>query len=337
MLRLSYEPEEASMYEPKAMSLDELETTRAGAAFAPIRDPSVFSQVAGNRSCSSQARARLGGGGSNPAYVVLFRHCDEGYTCPVAPSYKGCRGCEYLKQDSCATNNCNGVGIPRAYGYGKWLSCFAARTGVGVAAIFSQNPSGKQTNARPMTTASMLYDSLLRLAGAPPNSLCWAMFDRTAGSSVTNNPMVSALHAPIYANKTVAIVWDHGNIQYVLRALGVNLGSWWWNGCCYDQAVVVNMKTRAMATYALNTFGGNDPCAGTAVCQAASGAFPGCPGPWPVPFGKSETFGGPEQAQRPAKECRATQCGPTAKPSRTHIELHQTGELNDLSLGGLRI
>jgi len=139
-----------------------------------------------------------------------------------------------------------------------------------------------------MATASMLYDSLLRLTGADPSNLCWLAFDRSKASVPTSsNPILPALASPAFSGKTVAIVWDHGNIQYVLRALGVNINGWWWDKCCYDQAVVVTMKNRSMVTYQLNTFGGRDPC--MVGCQAAKNAFPGCPGPWPTPVASAPT------------------------------------------------
>lgn len=260
-----------------------MHTMRKAPPFTPLGDPPgspvTFTRVPDAHACPA------GGAGGGPAYVVLFRHCDEGFTksCPPSPAFTGCRGCEYLKRDDCATNDCGPAGVTRAYGYGKWLACFAAKTGAPVAAIVSQDPTRPSTNARPMTTASLVYDSLLRVEGAAPASLCWLQFDRTAASSPTPgaNPMVQALGRGAFAGKTVAIVWDHGNIQYVLRALGVNIGNWWWNGCCYDQAVVVTTRTHSMATYRLGTFGAApDPCSGGAVCQAAAGPFAGCGGPW---------------------------------------------------------
>ncbi|MES2339217.1 MAG: hypothetical protein V4537_14080 [Pseudomonadota bacterium] len=247
-------------------------------AFAPLQGRLTFAQVPGNRPCVTAQQ------GAGPAYVVFFRHCDEGYSCPHKPAYAGCRGCEFIKQDACATDDCGDKTNTRAYGYARWLACFAARAGAPVAAVFSQDPTRPATNARPMTTAAALYDGLLRVAGAAPASLCWMQFDRTAASAPANNPMVQALGRAAFAGKTVAVVWDHGNVQYILRALGVSLGNWWWNGCCYDQAVVVTMRTRAMATYRLGgTAAAPDPCAG-AVCQAAAGPFAGCAGPWvPIP------------------------------------------------------
>lgn len=288
---------------------------RGGSGFTPLSgNPVTFSQVTGNRPCQG------GGGSGRPAYIVIFRHCDEDYSTQAKcrssakySGYQGCQGCEYLKSSVCATNNCSGNGVLRAYGYGKWLSCFSAQNDVEIGAIFSQNPTGAQTNARPMTTASILYDSLLRLTGMPPNQLCWAQFDRTAASSptATKNPMVAALGSSAYNNKTVAIVWDHGNVQFVLQALGVNINNWWWNGCCYDQAVVVNMKTREMVTYRLNTFGSNpDPCSGT-ICQAASNPYPGCPGPWPVTVSAGA-------------KSRMTTTG-------SHVDLNAGSGLNDLA------
>lgn len=250
--------------------------------FEPLPSRSTCGQVANSRMCGPAA------GTGGPAYVVLFRHCDEGFSCGPQAGWSGCRGCEYIKQSNCATNDCSTVGVRRAYGYGRWLDCFGKTTGAPAAAIFSQDPTRSNTNARPMATAAMLYDSLLRLTNADPDGLCWLQFDRTAASSPSarSNPLVAALTNNAYNGKTVAVVWDHGNIQYILQALGIPLNGWWWNGCCYDQAVVVNMRSRSMRTYQLNTEGGNDSCAG-AVCQAAAGPAPGCPGPWPVPFGDS--------------------------------------------------
>lgn len=278
-----------------SQGLNELETSAyasATSSFAPMPNGSVFGQVPGSRPC-------VVGSGGKPAYVILFRHCDEGFNtqkaeCAHSAAYTGCQGCEYISNSDCATNDCNGLGIQRAYGYGKWLACFGARTGAPVAGIFSQNPPSSannyDSNGRPMATASMLYDSLLRLTGADPSGLCWMAFDRkTASVPNSSNKILPALASPAFNGKTVAIVWDHGNIQYILQALGVNITGWWWDKCCYDQAVVITMANRSMTTYQLNTFGGNDPC--MRGCQAAKSAYPGCPGPWPTPTGGASSLG----------------------------------------------
>jgi len=245
-----------------------------------MQDPSSVWDVPGSRACATAAP-----GTGWPAQIVIFRHCDEGFaaSCPPKASYAGCRGCEFLDDQSCATNSCGPQGAARAYGYGRWLACFAAQTAP-VAAVFAQTFQSGVSNRRPMTTASMLYDSLLK-QGVSAASLCWEQFPRPPKSAQAYAAtMGAAFRRPGYAGKTVAVVWDHGGVQFILGALGINIGGWWWDGCCYDQAVVVRISPsgqKTLTNYKLATFPGADPCA--SACQAAVASPYGCSGRAPGP------------------------------------------------------
>ena len=240
-----------------------------------LGDPSTFTDV-------PQARACPAGGGGRPAQVVFLRHCDETYTCPPTKSYNGCPGCEFSKSTPCASNKCSTHGVQRAYGYANWLKCFAKGTSAPIAAIVGQIFVSGKTNQRPMTTASMVYDGLIK-SGTDPNTLCWQQYNRVddnlpdatiiAGYRET---LVAGIMNPAFNGKTVVVVWDHHGIDFILAALqGLSLTNYYWPACCYDQAAV--FSGGHVDTYRLNAFTGNDPCSG-AICQSATSSYNNCSG-----------------------------------------------------------
>jgi hypothetical protein len=124
------------------------------------KNPSVFTDVPGNKECSI-TNTNINSG--LPKRVIILRHCDQGYkpSCIHDPKKTTCPGCEFTAPE-CQTNLCNETGVKRSWQYGNWLACYAKTNQIPIVAIFSQIFKGGVSNQRPQTTASIACANLLQ-------------------------------------------------------------------------------------------------------------------------------------------------------------------------------
>jgi hypothetical protein len=197
-------------------------------------------------------------------------------TCEHKTTWSDCLGCEYLEGiGGCASNDCSEEGLNRAWALGKWVDCFAKRKNISVAAIVGQSFVPQSSNARPMTTASIILDSLMNLGHNP----CY--LEGNKGQTEKIGPLVNT---SAFDGKIVVIVWDHGELTKLINQVtGVskdyhdsgkkdstgnaiyvpNVPAIIWDDCCFDQVTVIDktspLRTSATAYNAMS-LKNNDIC-----------------------------------------------------------------------------
>ena len=245
-----------------------------------IKNQMSFTDVTNSKPCVNTA-----GGVGKPAFILFIRHCDRGYvkdptqpnppvganlppgvkrtTCDHQTTWTDCLGCEYMDSNGgCASNDCSEEGLNRAWALGKWIDCFSkSKSNIPVAAVVGQVFVGGISNARPMTTASIILDSLINLGHNP----CYLTGNK--GGTAKIGPLVNT---PAFDGKIVVIVWDHGELTGLINQVtGVsngyhnsgkidskgqpiyvpNVPAIIWDDCCFDQVTVVD-KTSPLNTSA---------------------------------------------------------------------------------------
>lgn len=183
-------------------------------------------------------------------------------TCEHKTTWSDCLGCEYLEGiGGCASNDCSEEGLNRSWALGKWVDCFSKSKNIPVAAIVGQSFVPQSSNARPMTTASIILDSLINLGHNP----CY--LEGSKGQTATIGPLVNT---SAFDGKIVVIVWDHGELTKLINQVtGVskdyhdsgkkdstgkaiyvpNVPAIIWDDCCFDQVTVID-KTSPLPTSA---------------------------------------------------------------------------------------
>lgn len=183
-------------------------------------------------------------------------------TCEHKTTWTDCLGCEYLEGiGGCASNDCSEEGLNRAWALGKWVDCFSKSKNIPVAAIVGQSFASGNSNKRPMTTASIILDSLINLGNNP----CYLEGNKNQTEKI--GPLVNI---PAFDGKIVVIVWDHGELTKLINQVtGVsngyhdsgkkdstgkaifvpNVPAIIWDDCCFDQVTVID-KTSPLPTSA---------------------------------------------------------------------------------------
>lgn len=209
-------------------------------------------------------------GSENPAYIIVFRHCDRRFHHHNGCENKGpCFGGASLPDD-CQTNDCSTTGIKRSWALAKWLNCFAEQKNQSIAGIVGQVFESGFSNRRPTTAASIMYQSLQ--FAKTPIIPCYDYVHKVPklgqsyhGRKATQQDIDKALaetskvlHNPAFENKIVAIVTNHGGIPTIVKHLtGVQIDH--WAGDCFDAAIVIG-KDNKPVKYALETLSTDDPC-----------------------------------------------------------------------------
>ncbi len=211
-----------------------------------------------------------------PAYIIFLRHCDRGYsdephepnpppgypkrtTCKTDDS-NICEGCMYLESEGgCASNDCSTKGIYRSWALGKWINCFANDKQKEVAGIIAQEFVGGESNKRPTTTATIIYESLTVNFSKSP---CY-MYARKSKYEIVK----SYLQKEIFNNQIVVIVWSHGQLgDLINHVTGISSGIYWDN-CCFDKVAVMDYNNNEIKVYNTKSLEDNDLC-GVNTCNA---------------------------------------------------------------------
>ena len=233
-----------------------------------VKNPMKFTDT-NAKSCNNS-------GTGTPPYILFIRHCDRGY--PTIPSKKPyipqaslngkpgtkirttcatnpntCEGCQYQESENgCASNLCSQEGIERSWALGKWIDCFAKSKDLHIAAVIGQSFESSKSNARPLTTASIILDSLTNLGRSP----CYLMSDRSDFSKVKTQINTSG-----FSGQIVVVVWDHGELGELITAVtGVSKDNpnIHWTDCCFDQVVVIDTTVVPIGATAYNAQSLND-------------------------------------------------------------------------------
>jgi hypothetical protein len=197
-------------------------------------------------------------------------------TCEHKTTWSDCLGCEYLEGiGGCASNDCSEEGLNRSWALGKWVDCFSKSKNIPVAAIVGQSFASGNSNKRPMTTASIILDSLINLGHNP----CY--LEGSKGQTATIGPLVNT---SAFDDKIVVIVWDHGELTKLINQVtGVsngyhdsgkkdstgkaiyvpNVPAIIWDDCCFDQVTVIDKTSPSNASataYNAMSLKNNDIC-----------------------------------------------------------------------------
>jgi hypothetical protein len=218
-----------------------------------LKNPMTFTDITNAKKCVNT------GGVGKPPFILFIRHCDRGYsktptkpnppiggnppgvkrtTCDIQKTWQDCPGCEYMESyGGCASNNCSEEGIKRAWALGKWVDCFAKSKNLHIACVLGQTKTDN-ANARPMTTASIILDSLMKIGRNP----CY--LTGTKDDSKTNYINIKKqLYTSGFNNQIAVVVWDHGQLGSLITAItGVPASNpnIHWDDCCFDQVVVID-------------------------------------------------------------------------------------------------
>jgi len=251
-------------------------------SFCKVSKNMDFTDIPSSKPCI------LSGKNNKPAYTIFIRHCDRGYsdkphdpnppptedpkhpypkrtTCTTKPNT--CEGCQYQEAEGgCASNDCSIKGINRSWALGKWINCFANDKGLEVTGILGQTFISGSSNQRPTTTATIIYESLVVNFGKSP---CYMYAKKGDYTTVK-----SYLQADNFKDKIVVIVWDHGQLQDLIKNVtgisGIN-----WEDCCFDKVAVMNYNTNKIEVYNTKSLEENDLC-GTVACNTPNGTYKTC-------------------------------------------------------------
>ena len=211
-----------------------------------------------------------------PSYILFIRHCDRGYPSipsnqpyspqPSPPGNKirttcndqttECQGCLYPDAlYGCATNLCSQLGIERSWALGKWIDCFSKSKKLPIACVLGQSVT-VNSNARPLTTSSIILQSLMNLGLNP----CYLTCDKSDYNNVKKQIYTSGFNGQI-----VVVVWDHGELgQLISSVTGVPSSNpnIHWDDCCFDQVVVIDTSVVPIGATAYNarSLEDNDIC-----------------------------------------------------------------------------
>jgi len=218
-----------------------------------------FSDIPYSKQCN------ISGTNSIPAYTVFIRHCDRGYKDSSSCQDKNdgtCYGCQYLEAEGrCSTNDCSDEGIKRSWNIGKWVNCFANDKGLKVTGVISQSFVPGQTNQRPTTTASIIYESLMILGHSP----CYI-------STIDNNIVKQYATSDNFNGQILVVVWDHGKLPDLIKTVTGYTAT--WDNCCFDKVAVVDNIKKNITNYDTKSLTQNDPCG--SACDSKNKIYKNC-------------------------------------------------------------
>jgi hypothetical protein len=234
-------------------------------SYSCLRNIMTFSDVANSKACSITTEV------GKPAFILFIRHCDRGYvksptqpnppiggnpqgalrtSCDHQTTWTECPGCEYLESfGGCASNNCSEEGLNRAWALGKWVDCFAKSKNLNIACVLGQSVTSN-ANARPLTTASIILDSLMNIGRNP----CYLTGTKNDINSNYVN-IKKQLYTSGFIGQIAVVVWDHGQLGGLITAItGVPSSNpnIHWDDCCFDQVVVIDTSVNPIGATAYN-------------------------------------------------------------------------------------
>jgi hypothetical protein len=184
-------------------------------------------------------------------------------TCDIQTTWPDCPGCEYMESmGGCASNNCSEEGLKRAWALGKWVDCFAKSKKLSISCILGQIKTD-DANARPMTTASIILDSLMNIGHNP----CY--LTGTRDDIKTNYINIKKqLYTSGFDKQIAVAVWDHGELGSLITAITrvpASNPNIHWDDCCFDQVVVIDTSvapsnTSGATAYNAKSLTDNDIC-----------------------------------------------------------------------------